>query len=40
MREINEAFRSENEDLAQYATAAVLSYLWLPKTPSDLRRAA
>jgi phosphoserine phosphatase RsbU/P len=26
MREINEAFRSENEDLAQYATAAVLSY--------------
>lgn len=26
MREINEAFRSENEDLAQYATATVLSY--------------
>jgi phosphoserine phosphatase RsbU/P len=26
MREINEAFRSENEDLARYATAAVLSY--------------
>jgi phosphoserine phosphatase RsbU/P len=26
MREINEAFRSENEDLEQYATAAVLSY--------------
>jgi sigma-B regulation protein RsbU (phosphoserine phosphatase) len=26
MREINEAFRRENEDLAQYATAAVLSY--------------
>jgi phosphoserine phosphatase RsbU/P len=26
MREINEAFRSDNEDLAQYATATVLSY--------------
>jgi phosphoserine phosphatase RsbU/P len=26
MREVNEAFRSENESLTQYATAAVLSY--------------
>jgi serine phosphatase RsbU (regulator of sigma subunit) len=26
MRELNEAFRSKNEDLTQYATAAVLSY--------------
>lgn len=26
MREINEAFRSQNDDLAQYATAVVLSF--------------